>query len=281
MLIDVAKLKVMPKLGAGEQRAVGADCQMSALSSFLDTLMPPQRNRVEILWGVRTKHLPRADAWCIDYEPSYHFELQATEHLWSILKGDVSREPRYGLKGVMEAVNASLEKRCTPALCMSLVNECRKWETSFYKNDLATFGDNGDDTDTVCGASFCPLAAQMSKVGAAGEAARAAELRLCAGACGYYFHQRCVHSTPLVSDAWPRNSKICRCGCADASLSDSDDVDAGSDGVGDVDDDRDGLQRERDRESHAQKIAGLMNARHELSSARTGGAKKHFSSTAR
>ena len=65
------------------------------------------------------------------------------------------------------------------------------------------------------------------------------------------------------------------------SLSDSEDVDAGSDGVGDVDDDRDGLQRERDRESHAQKIAGLMNARHELSSARTGGAKKHFSSTAR
>ena len=281
MLIDVAKLKVMPKLGPGEQRAVGADCQMSALSSFLDTLMPPQRNRVEILWGVRTKHLPRADAWCIDYEPSYHFELQATEHLWGIVKGDVSREPRYGLKGVMEAVNASLEKRCTPALCMSLVNECRKWETSFYKTDLATFGDNGDDTDTVCGASFCPLAAQMSKVGAAGEAARAAELRLCAGACGYYFQQRCVHSTPLVSDAWPRNSKICRCGCADASLSDSEDVDAGSDCVGDVDDDRDGLQRERDRESHAQKIAGLMNARHELSSARTGGAKKHFSSTAR
>ena len=109
------------------------------------------------------------------------------------------------LFSVMEAVNASLEKRCTPALCMSLVNEYRKWETSFYKNDFFTFGDNGDDRFLFLSIGYCVrclfLSIGCTDVEGRRRRVRAAELRLCAGACGYYFHQRCVHSTPLVSDA--------------------------------------------------------------------------------
>jgi len=47
---------------------VGASIKKNSLAKYLSGKMGSQRNRLEILLWMRTKHLPRAEEWCMEYE---------------------------------------------------------------------------------------------------------------------------------------------------------------------------------------------------------------------
>lgn len=174
--------------------------------------MPQQRNQLEILFAEAVKTLPNGLEWKLVYEPSYHFELQATEHLWGIIKNHIARKPRYNLKEVIKALHAALEEKCTPALCKSLVDECRRFEQVFYQADLPVFGPGGSNEIHTCGSACCAHAPFLARAGPRGERARADELRKCGGDCGFYFHKQCALSGG--GGLWEQDSKTCLCGCS-------------------------------------------------------------------
>ena len=208
MLQDVPKMVRVPA-----NPEPGEDRSPKDLAAFIAKIMPQQRNQIQVLWSELTKNLPNGPRWLIDYEPSYHFVLQATEHLWGISKGDVARKPQFSLAGVIDAVQKSLTQRCTPVLCKSLIDECRRFEHLFYEADLQVFGPAGHDQEDACGLACCALAPLMPRSGKQGEMARKEAKRKCQGPCGFWYHKQCALRG---GGAWEEVATTCLCGCADA-----------------------------------------------------------------
>ena len=210
---------------------VGANVELHHLRSFLQLLMPPQRSRAQVLWAQRLKQakVPDWELWVLDEEPAYHYELQATEEGWGVVKKDIAMHPVYSLKGMMTALKLSFETLWTEQLCCSLVRRCRDHEARFWYDDYKVFGVGGLDEDVKCSFEFCTINDQMSAATAKGEQARAVEVRRCMGVCGGdAFHQQCLtHGRRLnaqeIENVWPASKSVCRCGCSDELASDSDD----------------------------------------------------------
>ena len=252
--------KMANSKGGNDAPKVGENRKKAELAAFCLLLMPQERNQLQVLWACETKNRPHAERWCLDYEPSYHFELQATEHLWGIIKNMVAREPRYNLKEVIVALRQALVDVCTPKLCASLVNECRRFQHVFYKADVLVYGPGGEDEVHSCASSCCPHAVFMARSGPRGEAARAAPLFQCKGPCGFYYHEQCAMNDDR--GVWNTNDRTCHCGCADGG--DDGSVDGESDDetapVESEDDEITDLTVDYDDDRHSKRVQAEVSA---------------------
>ena len=129
----------------------------------------------------------------------------------------MARKPQFNLAGVIGTLQQSLTQRCTPELCKSLVDECRRFEHLFYEADLQVFGPGGSDQEDACGLACCALAFLMPRSGKQGEMARKEAKRKCQGPCGFWYHKQCALRG---GGAWDEVATTCMCGCADAGGSD-------------------------------------------------------------
>ena len=194
---DLAHLPVNTKpkkTESGGAAGVGANVDLDKLKSFLQMLWPPQRSRAQVLWTQRLKqaNVPNWELWVLDEEPAYHYELQATEEGWGVVKQDIAMNPVYSLKGMMTALQSSFERLWDEQLCCSLVRRCREHEARFWYDDHKVFGRGGLDEDVQCSFEFCTINAQMGAATTKGALARAIEVRVWGG-----------RFPPTVSDAWP------------------------------------------------------------------------------
>ncbi len=102
-------------------------------------------------------------------------------------RGVCWRAFRCGMWGCARALTGVVcvagQKRCTPVLCKSLIDECRRFEHLFYEADLQVFGPAGHDQEDTCGLACCALALLMPRSGKQGEMARKEAKRKCQGPC--------------------------------------------------------------------------------------------------
>ena len=239
----------------GSVAVVGANVNLEHLRLFLKLRMPAQRSRAQVLWARRLEEakVPNRELWVLDEEPAYHYELQATEEGWGVVKTDVGMHPVYSLKGVMTALQSSFERLWDEELCCSLVRRCRDHEARFWCDDSKVFGKGGMDEDVMCSSEFCTLNAQMSAANRTGEAARAVEVRRCGGVCGGdAFHKECLTRGRQLSGAeleeiWPTSKTFCNCGCSHDLADESEDEEE-TEGLSET-------QRSQDKARHSVALA--------------------------
>ena len=233
---DIKDLPDLKKKRGGAQ-GVGSDKTLDSLRAFLKERLPSAPSRAEALIRLRLRQydggngVPNSEHWAIDFEPHYHFELQATEHGWGVVKVDVSQSPVYDLGHMMARLEESFKRLWTPELCRKLVKKCRLYELEYLLDDSRAFARGGSEEDKRCEHPYCTLAVHESEASKMGEAARSAEVRRCRGQCGGTgYHRQCLLSGGMFANdaekatAWPVDATWCDCGCGDMEdLSDDDD----------------------------------------------------------
>jgi hypothetical protein len=160
---------------------------------------------------------------CLDEEPKYHFELQATEEGLGVVKVDAAMHPVYNLGMLMQRLKDGFARLWTPQLCFDLVQRrCREMEMLFFAEDVKKYGPGGRKEAHECASAHCTITQFQHAAAGPGAKSRAIELRKCSGDCGQYFHADClVKNRKIDSEAraimWPVDGENCQCGCASGS----------------------------------------------------------------
>jgi len=232
---SVSEMSAVPATKAGEPSVVG-------LRALLSLKMPKQPNRIELILSQLVSAEPElrqfADRMVILYEPHYHFELQAIERAWGIIKGAVSRKPTYKLSTAVQQLEKEFRERLKPAVCKKLCDKVRRQGNTYLFHDLKRYGINGYEPDVMCCSSHCRWVSLDHKAGGEGSTARNLEVRVCQG-CGWGWHESCLingMSTLHAPKAWPKTGYTCWCGCEVNDLtSDSGESGEGSGDEGQID----------------------------------------------
>ena len=159
---------------------------------------------------------------CLDEEPKYHFELQATEEGWGVVKVNAAMHPVYNLRVLMQRLADGFARLWTPQLCFDLVRRCREMEMLFFAEDVKKYGPGGRKEAHECASAHCTIKDYQYAAAGVGVKSRATELRKCSGDCGLYFHADCLFKNRDIDEEtraimWRVGGETCQCGCASGS----------------------------------------------------------------